>query len=333
MARACSARSSRRSPRVAERRMSERAAEEPKIATVWLLLGTLVFLGFQWYEREQRRSHFSVAGGVIEIRRAADGHYHWPGTINGRPVEFLIDTGASGTAIPAALATRLGLVSDGQVQSSTAGGDVTGQVVARRPRASRRGARRAAAHGRAARRWSIPCSAWTCSGACAGSSTTACCASTWARRPGRVKLLRMSPASPPRRLVPAPGCPRRRLRGAAAAGRRPRRRADARRACPPPPQQLTSENMSAGIKPPGPRLPLAGDQGRAQLLSLRHDPRRQPEWMFPGPVTLDALRASDTLALELDVLDPDVQRRLAPASALAPDPLPPALVRADRARS
>ena len=31
------------------------------------------------------------------------------------------------------------------------------------------------------------------------------------------------------------------------------------------------------------------------------------EWMFPGPLTLAALAASDTLALELDVLDPDVQ--------------------------
>ena len=37
--------------------------------------------------------------------------------------------------------------------------------------------------------------------------------------------------------------------------------------------------------------------------------------------------ASDTLALELDVLDPDVQRRLAPGiGGRADEPLPPALV-------
>ena len=109
--------------------MSGELPKSLKFATVWLLLGTLIFLGFQWYEREARRATFSASGGVIEIRRAADGHYHWAGRINGRPVEFLIDTGASGVAIPAELATRLGLAVEGQVRSRTAGGDVTGQVV------------------------------------------------------------------------------------------------------------------------------------------------------------------------------------------------------------
>ena len=39
------------------------------------------------------------------------------------------------------------------------------------------------------------------------------------------------------------------------------------------------------------------------------------EWMFPGPAVVAALMASDILALELDVLDPDIQRRLAQAMA------------------
>ena len=100
-----------------------------KFATVWLLLGTLVFLGFQWREHEAKKATFSARGDQIEIRRAADGHYHWAGTLNGRPVEFLIDTGASGVAIPASLATKLGLASEGAVRSRTAGGEVVGQVV------------------------------------------------------------------------------------------------------------------------------------------------------------------------------------------------------------
>jgi len=72
---------------------------------------------------------FRAEGDIIELRRGPDGHYHWPGTINGRSVDFLIDTGATGTAISAALARELDLQSIGQVQSSTAGGPVTGQVV------------------------------------------------------------------------------------------------------------------------------------------------------------------------------------------------------------
>ena len=109
--------------------MSEELPRTLKFATVWLLLGTVVFLGLQWQQREARRSTFSAKGDVIEIRRADDGHYHWAGKLNGRPVEFLVDTGATGVAIPAELATRLGLVSEGSVRSSTAGGDVVGQLM------------------------------------------------------------------------------------------------------------------------------------------------------------------------------------------------------------
>jgi len=50
------------------------------------------------------------------------------------------------------------------------------------------------------------------------------------------------------------------------------------------------------------------------------------EWAFPGPTVNAALRASDTIALELDVLDPEVQRRMAQAQAAqVRAPLPPAL--------
>src|SRR5690606_14870458 len=101
-----------------------------KIATVWLLLGAVLFLGFQFLDRERRRTSFSIdEAGTIEIRRGPDGHYHWPGSINGRPVDFLIDTGATGTAISSELADQLGLERLGSVRSQTAGGLVTGSVV------------------------------------------------------------------------------------------------------------------------------------------------------------------------------------------------------------
>ncbi len=99
-----------------------------KIATVWLLLGLAVFLGFRTLEAQQQRSRFSTDGGTIEIRRGPDGHYHWPGTLNGRAVEFLVDTGATRSAISAELARELGLDAQGSVASNTAGGLVRGQV-------------------------------------------------------------------------------------------------------------------------------------------------------------------------------------------------------------
>ena len=100
-----------------------------KIVTLWMVLGAAVFIGVQWWQREQQRALFVSEGEAVELRRAADGHYHWPGRINGREVDFLVDTGATSTAIPADLAKELRLEAIGQVQSSTAGGPVTGQVV------------------------------------------------------------------------------------------------------------------------------------------------------------------------------------------------------------
>ena len=75
-----------------------------KHLTVWLLLGLAVFLGVQAFQARQAATNFVIDGGTVELRRGADGHYHWPGRVNGRAVDFLVDTGATGTAIPAALA-------------------------------------------------------------------------------------------------------------------------------------------------------------------------------------------------------------------------------------
>ena len=100
-----------------------------KLVTVWLLVGAVVFVAIQWWQHRAQQTRFQVSAGTLEIRRSDDGHYHWPGRINGRRVDFLIDTGATGTAIPAALADDLKLEPLGTVRSSTAGGVVTGQIV------------------------------------------------------------------------------------------------------------------------------------------------------------------------------------------------------------
>ena len=55
--------------------------------------------------------------------------------------------------------------------------------------------------------------------------------------------------------------------------------------------------------------------------------------MFPGPQTLQALNASDTLALELDMLDTDIQRRMAAGMQAGPgDAVPEALAERLRAQ-
>jgi len=113
--------------------MNDRSGDMPrtlKLATVWLLLGACVFVAVQAWQSHQQRARFSVdaVSGAIELKRATDGHFHWPGTVNGIAVDFLVDTGATGTAIPRALADRAGLVAEGTLRSSTAGGIVQGTL-------------------------------------------------------------------------------------------------------------------------------------------------------------------------------------------------------------
>ncbi len=78
------------------------------------------------WQAEERRSRFSFEAGVIELRRGPDGHFHWPGRVGGLAVDFLVDTGATRTALPQALAERAGLVFEGRTQSSTAAGVAQG---------------------------------------------------------------------------------------------------------------------------------------------------------------------------------------------------------------
>jgi aspartyl protease family protein len=100
-----------------------------KMATVWLLAGVAVFLAVQTLLSQQRSTHFEMTGDGVQIRRAADGHYHWPARVNGHAMDFLVDTGATRSALPAELARQLNLPVEGRVQSQTAGGAAQGQVV------------------------------------------------------------------------------------------------------------------------------------------------------------------------------------------------------------
>lgn len=97
-----------------------------KVLTVWLLLGTVLFLAFNEIERRRDLPRFNFSDGVVEIHRAADGHYHWPGQINGHAVDFLVDTGATRSTMSRALAERLELKTGGRVRTTTANGIVQG---------------------------------------------------------------------------------------------------------------------------------------------------------------------------------------------------------------
>jgi hypothetical protein len=97
--------------------------------------------------------------------------------------------------------------------------------------------------------------------------------------------------------------------------------------CPPEPTPPDASRLQRAMR-------TAKDHGF--LWQIRRDGRTsylygtihlaRAEWMFPGPRTAAALAASDTVALEIDMLDPDMQARIAAAlrgrtTTPLPDPL------------
>jgi len=94
-------------------------------------LGLLTLLFSNLLERERnpnQRVLSRVAGDSVEVvlQRNRYGHYVATGRINGEPVEFLVDTGASDVSVPSRLAARLGLVRGAPLTYQTANGTVTG---------------------------------------------------------------------------------------------------------------------------------------------------------------------------------------------------------------
>jgi len=60
--------------------------------------------------------------GEVILLRNRQGHYVAPGTINGRPVAFMLDTGATVVSVPEALARDIGLRPGRPITLQTANG-------------------------------------------------------------------------------------------------------------------------------------------------------------------------------------------------------------------
>ncbi len=102
------------------------------IVAMWIGVLLVLTMGFgNWLERERnpnRQLSSRTSGGVREValRRNREGHYVASGTINGHPVVFLLDTGASDVSVAQDLARQLGLRRGAPLTMQTAGGLVTG---------------------------------------------------------------------------------------------------------------------------------------------------------------------------------------------------------------
>lgn len=93
---------------------------------VFLALGVFYFsdmLDRQYNPNQTLETRHSAAGlAEVVLRRNKFGHYVTSGEINGFPVTFILDTGATGVAIPAKVAQRLGLQRGRAFSTQTANG-------------------------------------------------------------------------------------------------------------------------------------------------------------------------------------------------------------------
>lgn len=99
------------------------------LGIAWLMLmagGWWYFDGWLGRQNNPNQTVQSTAAGDVVLERNRGGHYVASGEINGVPVTFLLDTGATDVALPSELARRLGLKRGAEVTMITANGQARG---------------------------------------------------------------------------------------------------------------------------------------------------------------------------------------------------------------
>lgn len=107
--------------------MTERAKQKyagTMLTLFWIVLVALLIWGFNDYI--QSRAEPTIRDGQnyreVALTRSRGSHYIAKGSINGQPVTFIVDTGATLVALSASLAEQLQLEIKGRGQARTAGG-------------------------------------------------------------------------------------------------------------------------------------------------------------------------------------------------------------------
>lgn len=97
------------------------------MALFWVAVLGLMYVGMDYYL--QPSAQVVQADGSLRIPRHRDGHFYADGSINGQPVRFMVDTGASAIAVTDELAQKAGLEGGEVAQFRTANGTRTGRLV------------------------------------------------------------------------------------------------------------------------------------------------------------------------------------------------------------
>ena len=97
------------------------------IVLFWLVIMAALYVAMNHYLKPKP---FTVsASGDLVIPRARDGHFYADGLVNGQPVNFLVDTGASLVVVSEQFARAAGFGAGVPTVFKTANGDLQGQIV------------------------------------------------------------------------------------------------------------------------------------------------------------------------------------------------------------
>jgi len=96
--------------------------------TVWLVLAGIIYYLADSIQNPNKTYTLGNASSVV-LKRGLDGHYRSEALINGKKVNVLVDTGATGVAISQATADQLSLKSINAVRTNTANGESVGYMV------------------------------------------------------------------------------------------------------------------------------------------------------------------------------------------------------------
>jgi aspartyl protease family protein len=97
------------------------------VLAFWLAVMGAVYAGMSFYMKP--KPTVVTADGDLKIPRARDGHFYVEGRVNGRPITFLVDTGASSVFVSEAFARDAGLGAGEPATFNTANGALSGRIV------------------------------------------------------------------------------------------------------------------------------------------------------------------------------------------------------------
>ncbi|WP_170760159.1 retropepsin-like aspartic protease family protein [Ruegeria lacuscaerulensis] len=99
---------------VSQNRQTLNKTLQQALAWVFIFVGVIAVVGL-WEDIRTTvgpAPQMTVTGETIEVPRAYDGHYYLPVVVNGEPITFLVDTGASQIVLSAQDAERIGIDPD-----------------------------------------------------------------------------------------------------------------------------------------------------------------------------------------------------------------------------